>query len=247
MEFEGGAQGVGEQDAGVVADAGVANAGGGFEQPFFVFLADVGVHFGEGLPEIAQFFRAEYGEAQVGPPLLQGAHGGKGHAGVAEPVGGAHDQLEFFQPLRRHPVRQRDAAPVAVEQKIWVRRFPAVVNPEPVGRLGAYGLFDDEVQARGHLLDSGEFFVALAADGRQDAHGPLAGAAVEEEEGNEEGVTTAGEKGGERGGGGEAAKKRAPNAVVTGVLIHEHSEAAAFADELHGLGKTRGAVEEAIA
>ncbi len=186
---------------------------------------------------------------RIGPAALDGAHGGDGHHGIAQPVrrtdqnakglqprGGGlpRDKGEEFAIVRIHGAGGRrvhhDAALVGREQEFRLGRFPAIVDPEPVRGLALHLPLQRGVEFQGERAG-----VALAGlDGLVDHHFPPAQAIGVHRGRDNRRARAQGEQGGQRGGAREPAKERAPHTCVAGMLVHEHAHAAAVAEQLHG-------------
>ena len=172
----------------------------------------------------------------VGPAAFDRAHGGHAHDRVAEPVAGADEDAEGLERI----LNSREPAFVGREEKLRLRGFPAVVDPEPVfGPVADLG-FEHWVEADG----DGVGVFARGRHGWLDDAAP-AGHAVGVDGGGDEPCAGAqGERGGERGGGGETVEEGTPEPGVAGVLIHEDADGSAFAHELSGFDETRLALEK---
>lgn len=146
FHFEGGAETVGEEDAGVPWVAGIFEEPGDGEDRGVFREGDDLVDVRDHAPDGGDFFRDEDGDACVGAATFEGADGGDSHAGIAEPVGRADEDVEGLEGIWGHGGREGDAAAVLCEEEFWVGGFPAVVDPEPVVRGAADIGFEGEVE-----------------------------------------------------------------------------------------------------
>ena len=242
FHFEGGAETIREEDAGVPWVVGL------FEEP--CDGEDGGV-FGEGddhvdvrdhAPDGGDFFRDEDGDAGVGAAAFEGADGGDSHAGVAEPVRRAHEDVEGLEGICGHGVGEGDAAAVLCEEEFRVGGFPAVVDPEPVVWGAADIGFEGDVECGG-----GEFDVRGGVEFGADDHAPAAWGVGDDGDREDGGTGFAAEESGEIGGGGETVEERGPLAGVAGVLIDEDADAAVVAEPADGAVEAVVAVEEPAA
>ena len=114
------------------------------------------------LPEVRQLLGREQGEVRIGQRLAEALQRGRGHDGVAEPVDAADEDAARLgrrmadgrhracaRSPTRHP-RCRRTAPRAGPADGGLRTagfewLPAVVHPEPVGRVAADGGFEGAV------------------------------------------------------------------------------------------------------
>ena len=157
---------------------------------------------------------------------FDGANGGGGDHGIAEPVAGAD---EDFEGLEGGGGGEEDAAFGGMEEELWAGSFPAIMDPEPIGGVGADLVFELGIEAEG------EGFGGIGGEdggGGEDHEAPAGDAGGEDGGGGESGARAEGESGGESGSGSEAIEERGPEAGVAGVLIHEDAEGAAFANDL---------------
>ena len=201
-------------------------------------LVDVRDH----APDCGDFFRDEDGDAGVGAAAFEGTDGGNSHAGVAEPVRRADEDVEGLEGIWGHGVGEGDAAAVLCEEEFRVGGFPAVVDPEPVAGGAADIGFEGEVEGGG-----GEFDVGWGVEFGADDHAPAARGVGDDGDREDGGTGFAAEEGGEVGGGGETVEERGPLAGVAGVLIDEDADAAVVAEPADGAVEAVVAVEETAA
>ena len=242
FHFEGGAETVGEEDAGVPWVAGLFEEIGDGQDGGVFWEGDDLVDVWDHAPDGGDFFRGEDGDASVWSAAFEGADGGDGHAGVAEPVGGADEDVEGLEGIRGHGRGEGDAAAVLCEEEFRVGGFPAVVDPEPVVWGAADIGFEGDVEGGG-----GEFDVRGRVEFGADDHAPAAWGVGDDGDREDGGTGFAAEEGGEVGGGGEPAEERGPLAGVAGVLIDEDADAAVVAEPADGAVEAVVAVEETAA
>ena len=169
---------------------------------------------------------------------FDGANGGGGDHGIAEPVAGADEDFEGLEGGRRG---EEDAAFGGMEEELWAGSFPAIMDPEPIGGMGADLVFELGIEAEGEGIGGigGE-----DGGGGEDDEAPAGDAGSEDGGGGESGARAEGESGGESGSGSEAIEEGGPEAGVAGVLIHEDAEGAAIANELAAFDEAGFAFEE---
>jgi len=222
-DLERAADGIREEDRRVVLARGPDQArhfaGRGFRRDF-----EHRIDLRHLVPERGEFPLGQHGEVQVGTPRLDGADGGSGHAGVAEPVRRAQEQAEGVESLGIGRLREVDAAFGIGDQEIGMGDFPAVVNPEPVGR-GAVNLpFQQMVQIHGDFPDS----ASLGRDRFAGVNDPTRHADGPDAHHGEQGTRPLGQTGRERRGGGKLPEERGPDPRVARMLVDQDAEHAAF-------------------
>ena len=91
------------------------------------------IHLRDELPNGGDFFRSGDRDVSIGPAGLDRAHRGHADDAVPKPIRSADQNPERLERRSRWHV---DPALVICEEKIRLRRFPAVVHPKPIlGRL----------------------------------------------------------------------------------------------------------------
>ena len=106
------------------------NRVGGFNSDHFIDLRDQ-------FPKIRKLALREHRDVRIWAARLDRADCGHRHHRVAEPVARADENAKWLQFGGGHVGWNTNTALVARKQKLRFRRFPAVVNPEPILRRAA--------------------------------------------------------------------------------------------------------------
>ena len=232
--FEGGPQGVGHEEGGVER---LEHAASERARRFAGFESNDGIDGGHASPQRGEFGRGEHGEVQVGSTFFAGLHGGDVHHGIAEPVARADEEFERLEGGGSIGGEVEAAAGASEQERL--RGFPAVVDPEPIGRGGGDLFFERAVEGEREVFDG----VAGGVDRRQDFAAPAGGADGVDGDGNERRAGAGGDDRGEGGGGGEASEERGPERLVAGMLVDEDGEHAAALHEVGAVEVAAAAVE----
>src|SRR5437763_10811013 len=106
------------------------------------------VYFRNELPHRRDLVGRSDCHVNLGTPALDRADRRHAHHGVSQPVTRTDENSKWLQITSRNFRRQINAAFVVREKKIWLRRFPAIVHPEPVFGSAANLLLDHSIYFR---------------------------------------------------------------------------------------------------
>src|SRR5512132_536056 len=100
------------------------------------------VHFRNELPHRRDLIGRNDCHVNVGTPTLDRTDCRHAHHGISQPVTRTDENSKWLQITSRNFRRQINAAFVMREKKVRLRRFPAIVHPEPVFGSAANLLLD---------------------------------------------------------------------------------------------------------
>src|SRR5205814_2471961 len=146
-------------------------------------------------PEWREFFRNGNADMRIRPPAFDRAHRRHAHDCVTQPIT-APDQYPKW--LEAGVFREKDAALIFPEQKVWPRRFPPIMYPEPILGRASHLPFQNFIAARSKWFNR----FAYTFDWRFGDGAPTCEAVGVNSECNEFGVRPPGQQGRQRCGGG---------------------------------------------
>ena len=222
--FEGGAQRVREENGRVerlVQPAGEA------PRTFAGFDGEHLVDCRHTAPKRGKLGWTKNGEMQVGTSLFARFRRGDAHHGVAQPGARPDDKTEgsevFGGKLGRKVVAAFEAASA---EETRHGRFPAVVDPEPVGRSGFDLFFEVAVEQISQLAHRTSVWLERGLDHTP----PPRRADGVDGDGNDGCLRADGQRRGEGRGRGQFAEERGPYAGIARVLIDEDGQNATALD-----------------